>query len=343
MGQDQALGTQYNPVPTGAAPTHTPRRPGAVPRDAGGVGSSLTTNTKHQAVDLSWTGKLGKKKKKRLNYLQQNDVCVGMRVFWPHSPPHHLGLLSPEQNVVVFLQMTAPRGSGNSMVYMEAAVGGSWDTGQPLPPNTAPRIQGRDMGGHAWRAPWCSKGVRVYLGSLCPPESLGVCRAPVGALCGASTQGQAPRASSSLWRGTVTGQSPPAQSCSMSLLQQPPALHDQLGVRCKNLGAILTTLPRKCGVTLTFLASHSGEKDKLLFPVCSSLVLEKHPPIPENSCCCHSRLNLPNNGSGGNALYLTAHARSSCQGPTPRSNENPLPQEVPWSLWGHLLQHGGHA
>lgn len=64
MGQDQALGTQYNPVPTGAAPAHTPRRPGAVPRDAGGVGSSLTTNTKHQAVDLSWTGKLGKKKKK---------------------------------------------------------------------------------------------------------------------------------------------------------------------------------------------------------------------------------------------------------------------------------------
>lgn len=130
----------------------------------------------------------------------------------------------------------------------------------------------------------CSKGMCVYAGSLCPPGSLGVCRIPTGALCGASTRGQAPRASSSLWRGTVAGQSPPAQSCSMSLLQQPPALHDQPGVRCKSLGAILTTLPRKCGETLTFPASHSGEEDKPLFPFCSFLVLGKHLPIPAHSC-----------------------------------------------------------
>lgn len=82
----------------------------------------------------------------------------------------------------------------------------------------------------------------------------------------------------------MAGQSPLAQSCSLSLLQQPSALPDQLGVRCKSLGAILTTLPRKCEVTLTFPASHSAGEDKPLFAFCSFLVLEKHPPIPALSC-----------------------------------------------------------
>lgn len=32
------------------------------------------------------------------------------------------------------------------MVFVGGALVGSWDTGQSLPPSTAPRIQGRDMG-----------------------------------------------------------------------------------------------------------------------------------------------------------------------------------------------------
>lgn len=123
-----------------------------------------------------------------------------------------------------------------------------------------------------------------------------------------------PKAFSSLWKGTVAGQSPLAQSCSLSLLQQPSALPDQLGVRCKSLGTILTTLPRKCEVTLTFPASHSGEEDKPLFAFCSFLVLEKHPPIPALSCLLPFQAKLAKQWLWWQCSLLN----SSCQKLLPR-------------------------
>lgn len=97
----------------------------------------------------------------------------------------------------------------------------------------------------------------------------------------------------------------------MSLLQQLPALHDQLGVRCKSLGTILTTLPRKCGVTLTFPAR--GEEDKPLFSFCSSLVLEKNPSIPAHSCLMPFQAKLAKQW----LCWQCSLLNSSCQKPLP--------------------------
>lgn len=85
-------------------------------------------------------------------------------------------------------------------------------------------------------------------------------------------------------------------------------------MRCKSLGTIPTTLPRKCGVTLTFPASHRGEEDKLLFPSCSSLVLEKHLPIPVPSCLLPFQAKLAKQGLWWQCSLLN----SSCQKPLPR-------------------------
>lgn len=106
----------------------------------------------------------------------------------------------------------------------------------------------------------------------------------------------------------------PSSELLCSLLQQPPALCDQLGVRHKSLGATLTTHPRACGVTLTFPASHSGEKDEPLSPFCSSLVLEKHLLVPADSCLLPLQAELAKRWLWWQCSLLN----SSCQKILPR-------------------------
>lgn len=53
----------------------------------------------------------------------------------------------------------------------------------------------------------------------------------------------------------------------MPFLHLSLCLHDQHGVRCKSPGGTWTTRPRKCGVTLTFPARHSGEGGKPPHPI----------------------------------------------------------------------------